>query len=205
MFDSRRLLKIIEREEKTGITLVFDDLKMHMLTEGWLAGTTRDHLMTDYREVLGHIVEVLGYIPDREIVSILKSRGVYVIQHPLPETVSESMAFFMRREREEPVQFTGLHYGGSLFQTADGVILRCAVTGPNPGGKPVLTDRERIVFRDVSNSEAAWYTTFRPREDISSERDLELWRHLESVLWNEWEKEPETEIDGQTTMEGTIC
>ena len=200
MFDSKRLLKIIEREERSGIVLIFDEIMFSVLADRWLAETTRGRLLDEYREVLGHIVEVLGYIPESEVVKVTKIKGEYVIEHPMPEVITVDVCRYKLYERDEPVQYTGLSYGGPLWQTADGTIRRCSAAGPDPGGRPVLTDREIMASFDRDNGEAAYYSTFRPREDISDERTLELWAHLESVQWNEWARpaaEQGGEIEGQ--------
>jgi len=187
MFNEKRLLKHIEREEKSGIILMFDDFAFTMIADGWMAETLRENLMNRYREVLGHIVEVLGYIPETECVRIRRGKGEWIVEHPIPEVITESVCAYRMFGSDEPLQYTGLHYGGALWQTADGIIRRRTVDGPSPGGKPRLTDREILVLTDVSGGEAAWYTTYRPREDISPEREIELWRHLESVFWTDWE------------------
>lgn len=202
MFDGKRLLKILQREEKSGIILIFSETEMIMLTDGWMAVTTRENLLKEYREVLGHIVEVLGYIPEAECVSILKTKGDYCIEHPLPEVIAENVSAFRVFTDCRPVQYTGLSYGGPLLQDGLGEIRRCLAVGPNPGGKPVLTDSDIVVFKDVSAGEEAYYTSFRPREDISSQRKIELWAHLESVSWNVWEpQEADGEVEGQTELE----
>ena len=186
MFDSKRLLKIIEREEKVGITLMFDEIMFTMITDRWLAETTRGRLMDEYREVLGHIVEVLGYIPENECVNILKSKGEYQITHPIPEVITDSICTFKLYSSDEPAQYTGLSYGGSLYQTRDGIIRRCVAAGPDPGGPPRITNTDILAMFDQSNTEAVYYTTFRPREDTSTEQVIKLWAHLEATKWNEW-------------------
>lgn len=197
MFDERRLLKSIEQEEKAGVTLVFDEITFSVIGHRWMAETTRARLIDKYRAVLGHIVEVLGYIPENEIVRVTKIKGDYKIENPMPEVVSEDIAEFMRRDRLEPVKHTGLFYGGDLYQTRDGVIRRRTVHAASAGGSPVLISERIIMSADSENNEATYYETDRPREDTATDRGLMLWEHLESVLWNEWDPEPGGEIEGQ--------
>lgn len=201
MFDEKRLLKAIEGAEKYGVTLIFDEIMFAVLTDGWLAETPRGRLLDEYRTVLGHIVEVLGYIPETEIVSIRKAKGEYVIERPLPEVISASVAMFKAGRETCEVKYTGLRFGDPLYQTRNGTIVRCPVPGANPGGKPRLTEHGVLISADSDNGEAVWCLTHRPRADMNSEREMQLWRHLEAVRWSEWD-EPDTdgEIEGQEVI-----
>lgn len=197
MFDERRLLKSIEQEEKGGVTLIFDEITFTVIGHRWIAETLRGRLMNSYRSVLGHLVEILGYIPENEILTIRKAKGQYTVENIMPEVAAEIVAGYELHETERPVQNTGLSYGGTLWQDGMRTIHRCSVAGPYPGGDAVLTEKDVLIFRDVSNREAAYYSAYRPRPDTASEREMELWRHLESVDWNRWEPAPRGEIDGQ--------
>ena len=199
MFREKSLLKSIEAAEKYGVTMIFDEILFTVLTDGWLAETPRGRLTDEYRTVLGHIVEVLGYIPENEIVSVRKAKSDYVIERPLPEVISESVATFKAGRENCEVKYTGLTCGAPLYQTPRGKIVRCSVPGANPGFTPRLTDDGILISADSDNGEAVYCLTYRPREDISTEREIELWRHLEAVQWNEW---PEEETpDGQMEIE----
>ena len=201
MFDEKKLLKSIEQEEKAGVTLVFDEITFTVIGHRWIAETLRKHLMTDYRSVLGHLVEILGYIPENEIMTIRKIKGAYVVENIMPEVAAETVAGYEVHETERPIQNTGLSYGGTLWQDGLRTIHRCTVGGPYPGGNAVLTEKDVMIFRDVSNGEAAYYNTYRPRPDTATDREMELWRHLESVDWNQWEPAPSIEINGQEEIE----
>ena len=197
MFDEKKLLKSIELEEKAGVTLIFDEITFTVIGHRWVAETLRGHLMNDYRSVLGHLVEILGYIPENEILTIRKVRGEYAVENIMPEVAAEIVAGYELHETERPIQNTGLSYGGTLWQDGLRTIHRCSVNGPDPGGNAVLTEKDVLIFRDVSNGEAVYYNTYRPRPDTDDARAMELWRHLESVDWNRWEPAPRGEIDGQ--------
>jgi hypothetical protein len=124
-----------------------------------------------------------------------------LIEHPLPEVISESIVMFKAGRETCEVKYTGLTFGAPLYQTRNGEIVRCAVPGANPGGKPKLNDNGILISADSDNGEAVWCLTYRPRADVSSERKMQLWRHLEAVRWNEWdEPDGDGEIDGQEVI-----
>ena len=201
MFEERRLVKAVQTAEKGGVALTFSGESVYIRATSWMAVTTWERIKEDYRALLGHIVEVLGYIPENESLRILKEKGAYAVQPELPEVAAGEIAFFLEEDREWPVKPTGLYWSGALLQDRTGRIWRCGMRGPHLAGDPALTDGCKAVTRDRDTDEAVFEIAYRARED-SPEKERELWAHLESVMWTAWpDDRTEDEIDGQMEME----
>ena len=206
MFDEKRLLKSVQTAEKGGITMSFSGENVYLVGQSWMAVTTWRRIREEYRGLLGHIVEVLGYFPENETVNVRKEKGKYMLSPVLAEVAAGEIAFFCEREREWPVQFTGLHWNGTLVQDQAGRIYRCALRGPHLPGDPQLTDGRKLVTRDLDADEAVFEIAYRAGED-STDREKELWDHLESVRWTRWdgdgaEEWEQTEIEEEE--DGTV-
>lgn len=185
MFDGKRLLKSVERAERQGITMMFSGDTVYLLTDNWMAVTTWDNPLRHYRELLGHLVEVLGYIPEDETVKVLKAKGEYVTEHVLSEVAAGEIAYFGAHEQEWPLLYTELHWNGSLFQDQSRRIYRCRMAGPHLSGDVSLTDGGKLMTRDRDTDEAVYEIAYRPTYE-APERERELWEHLESVWWVDW-------------------
>ena len=201
MFDEKRLLKAVQTAEKGGLAMTFSGESVYIRATSWMAVTTWERIKEDYRALLGHIVEVLGRIPENESLKITKGKGGYDVQPELPEVAAGEIAFYAETDREWPVKHTGLYWSGALLQDRTGRIWRCVGRGPHLAGEPALTDGCKAVTRDLDIDEAVYEIAYRARED-SPERERELWKHLESVMWTDWpDARTEDEIEGQEAMD----
>ena len=201
MFEDKNLERVLRREEKLGIDLIFSE-DVTFLTANWMATLPRYRLLGEYRKTLAAIVEALGYIPDREIVHIQLSKGEYVITHPMPEVVGEDINSFLP-EDEEDVMAMGLAMAGWwLYQTHSGRIIGCTGNGPDLGVTGATLGERSLIRRDENTGEAVYKTTYRPREDKDTRECLEAWAYLEARQWVHWPgEEPAGEIEGQEAIE----
>lgn len=185
MFDAKRLLKSVERAEKRGITMTISGNAVYLVTDSWLAMTTWDNILRYYRELLGHLVEVLGRIPADETVKVLRAKGDYVVEAVMQEVAAGDIAFMAEHGKEWPLQNTGLYWRGSMYQDQSKRIYRCQVQGPHLDGDVFLTDGKKLMTRDWDTDEAVFEIAYRPTYE-APERELQLWEHLESVWWVDW-------------------
>ena len=190
-------------EEKNGLTLSFDGEQMILIGREWLAIIPQYLLAEEYRQTLGHLVEVLGYVPETELLEIHKAKGEYVVDHPLQEVIGEHIGHFLGAEEDE-AKYTGLHRNGrALWQIRTGAVFGCTMSGPHMNSREVfLTECETLKWTDENTGEELYRTAERPREDEAPEGLLNLWNHLEAWSWCEWpEAGGETEeIEGQTEI-----
>lgn len=200
IFEDKNLERVLRREEKLGVDLIFSGMDVTMMTATWMATLPRHRLLGEYRKTLAAIVEALGYIPDNEIVHIQLSKGEYVITHPLPEVIGEDVSSFLTEyEEEEEAMPMGLAMAGWwLYQTRAGEIVGCTGSGPNLNVTGTRVGARTLVRRDENTGEAVYKVTYRPREDKDTAESLDAWRYLEARQWVRWpEEEPDGEIDGQ--------
>lgn len=203
IFEDKNLERVLRREEKLGIDLIFSGLNVTMMTANWMATLPRHRLLGEYRKTLAAIVEALGYIPDNEIVHIQLSKGEYVITHPLPEVIGEDVSSFLTEyEEEEDILPMGLASAAWwLYQTRDGTIYGCPGGGPNLNVTGARVGARTMVRRDENTGEAVYKTTYRPREDKDTPDSLAAWRYLEARQWVRWpDEEPEGEMEGQVSL-----
>ena len=203
MFDDGKLARAMAAEEKKGLTLSFDGDQMILIGKEWLAIIPYYRLREKYRQTLGHLVEVLGYVPEQEITEIVKAKGEYVVTHPLPEVVGEHIGHFLGAEEDE-VKFTGLHRNGkALWQIRAGAIFGCSMNGPYLAEcrEVWLTERDTLKWTDENTGEEIYRLAERPREDEATEALLDLWNHLEGWSWCEWPEARTGEIEGQEVIE----
>lgn len=201
MFDDGKLARALAAEEKSGLTLSFDGEQMILIGREWMAMIPQDMLREKYRQTLGHLVEALGYVPERELLEIRKAKGEYVITHPLQEVIGEHVGHFLGREVAE-AKYTGLTRNGrALLQIRTGTIWACAMCGPGMSTDEVrLTEADTLKWTDENTGEELYRTVTRPREDDAAEVLLNLWNHLEAWSWCEWPKDEQDEIDGQEDL-----
>lgn len=74
MFDEKRLMRAVTSAEKGGIMMMFSGSGVYLVAENWMAQTTMDAVREHYRGLLGHLAEVLEYIPENEAVKILREK-----------------------------------------------------------------------------------------------------------------------------------
>ena len=130
MFDDGKLAKALAAEEKNGLILSFDGEQMILIGKEWMACIPQHLLREKYRQTLGHLVEALGYVPETEICEIIKAKGEYFVNHPLPEVVGEHVGHYLGAEEDE-AKFTGLTRNGrALYQIRAGAIFGCTMRGP---------------------------------------------------------------------------
>ena len=204
MFDDGKLAKALAYEEKSGLVLSFDGGQVTAIGRDWMALFPQDLLRSHYRQTLGHLVEVLGYVPEVETLEIYKAKGEYIVERPLPEVVASQAADYL----EVPlckVKYTDLRrYGKMLFQAQRGRIYACSMRGPDLGSKSavVLTGADTLRWCDENSGEELYRRAEHPREDSHTEAELDAWDHLEAFAWCQWD-EPDAggQIEGQEVME----
>ncbi|MBQ7737299.1 MAG: hypothetical protein IJT62_05625 [Oscillospiraceae bacterium] len=204
MFEDKNLERILRKEEKYGIDLCFGE-DVILLTAEWMAVLPRYRLMEAYRQTLGAIVEALGYIPDNEVVHIVRCKSSeYVITHPMPEVVAEDVGAFLTEpgDTERPVKSTGMKFGiWYMVQTRSGEIYGVPSVGPALGVNESGINSKGIQVREDENTgEKVYLRTDRPREDKDSQAMLDNWAYLEARQWCVWDAEP-GEIKGQEDID----
>lgn len=204
MFDDGKLAKALAAEEKNGLILSFDGEQMILIGKEWMACIPQHLLREKYRQTLGHLVEALGYVPEQEICEIIKAKGEYFVNHPLPEVVGEHVGHYLGAEEDE-AKFTGLTRAGrALYQIRPGAIFGCTMRGPylRECREIFLTERDTLKWTDENTGEELYRAAERPREEDCTEELLNLWTHLEAWSWCEWSREETREIEGQEEIHG---
>ena len=205
MFDDGKLAKALAYEEKAGLVLSFNGEQVTAIGRDWMALFPQDLLRSNYRQTLGHLVEVLGYVPEVETLEIYKAKGEYIVERPLPEVVAEQAADYVDVPLCE-VKYTDLRrFGKMLFQARRGRIYACTMRGPDLatlGAPIVLTGADTLRWCDSNSGEELYRRAEHPREDSHTEAELEAWDHLEAFDWCVWD-EPDADgpIEGQEVME----
>lgn len=200
IFEDKNLERVLRREEKTGIDLIFG-ADVILMTAQWMAVFPRHRLTEEYRQTLGAIVEAMGYIPENENVHIRLTKGEYVITHPLPEVIGEDVSSFLPDETWE-VKPTGLSaFGWTLFQAEDNTMYGVYQSGPGLNVSGCAVGGGVLVRRDENTGEAVYRKWDRPRADKDPKSLLDNWTYLEGRQWCQWDREPEGEIDGQEMIE----
>lgn len=202
IFEDKNLERVLRREEKLGIDLIFGE-DVTMMTASWMAVMPRYRLLGEYRKTLAAIVEAMGYIPDNEIVHIQLAKGEYVITHPLPEVVGEDIGSFLsdEDETEEALPMGLASAAWWLYQTRDGTIYGCTGHGPNLNVTGTRVGERVMVRRDENTGEAVYRITYRPREDRDTRERLEAWAYLEARQWVKWPEEGPGEVEGQEVID----
>ena len=204
MFEDKNLERILRKEEKYGIDLCFGE-DVILLTAEWMAVLPRYRLMEAYRQTLGAIVEALGYIPENEVLHIVRSKDGYLVTHPMPEVVSEDINSFLTEpgDAERPVKGTGMKFGiWYLVQTSSGEIYGVPAVGPALGvTESSINDKGIQVREDENTGEKVYLRTDRPREDKDSQSMLDNWAYLEARQWCAWDGEEPGEIEGQEDID----
>ena len=204
MFEDGKLAKALAAEEKTGLVIQFNGEQITIIGRDWLALIPQCRLRECYRQTLGHLVEVLGYVPEVETLEIWKTKGEYSVDHPMPEVVGEQAGAYVGGE-VATAKYTGLRkFGDALYQTRGGAVYGCAQRGPWLKDSPeaVLTVAGTLLWTDDNTGEELYRRAERPRVDNATDKLLREWDHLEAFAWCEWEEPPApAEIDGQEAME----
>ena len=204
MFDDGKLAKALAAEEKNGLILSFDGCQVLLIGKEWMACIPQHLLREKYRQTLGHLVEVLGYVPEQELLEIRKAKGEYVVTHPLQGVIGEHVGHYLGDEKRE-VKYTGLHRNGrALWQARAGTVYGCTMEGPylKDSREVSLTWADTLKWTDENTGEELYRATERPREDEATEDLLNLWDHLEAWSWCEWPENAPDEIDGQEDLFG---
>lgn len=205
MFDDGKLAKALVYEEKWGLVLSFDGEQVTAIGRDWMALFPQDLLRSNYRQTLGHLVEVLGYVPEVETLEIYKAKGEYIVERPLPEVVAEQAADYVNVPLCE-VKYTNLRrFGKMLFQARRRRIYACSMRGPDLatlGAPVVLTGADTLRWCDSNSGEELYRRAEHPREDSHTQAELDAWDHLEAFAWCVWE-EPDAggQIEGQEVMD----
>lgn len=206
MFQDKNLEKVFRQAQKgAGIDIIFDDEQVVFLTANWMAVLPRYRLTEAYRQTLGAIVEALGYIPEREILHVIKGKDEYMVTHPLPEVVSEDIASYCALPGDAPEQIKnmGLYMSGWwLYQKKDNTIYGLHSGGPDLGIPDTYINEKGTLFQtDENTGEEVYRRTDRPREDASTAEILEAWAYMEGRRWCPWECHERQEIEGQEELD----
>lgn len=208
MFDDRKLEKLIRQQVKTGLTIYVGGDEIAFMSPNWMARTTMERLTEKLRITLGTLVEMLGFIPGEGAIRIKKIKDGYDVQEEMQTVAAAQIGIFLDMDLR-PVKRTNIAYGWArqLWQTEDGKLYGQTADRVDTGGNNAyINGADCLVLRDFNYSEEQYIKASRPEDDVGGVRAA-LWRHLEEVMWTDWdvptarENEPEEQIDGQTEIE----
>lgn len=187
-FDDAALERALRAETKHGLTLYCNGETLTALGYEWMAVVPMDGLRERLRGTLGALVEMLGYIPENDTVRIVRSKGGYLVQPELPETVGEEICGYAGETYTEEIRPTGLRLGlNFLMQKRNGEIVGVVPRGANLNVRRYSITPGGIVRQeDGDTGERLYRRGYRPREDTDSEATLRKWRHLEMMSWCDW-------------------
>ena len=208
MFDDKKLEKLIRQQVKVGLTIYVGGDEIAFVSPNWMARTTMERLTEKLRITLGTLVEMLGFIPGEGAIRIRKNKDGYDVQEEMQTVAAAQIGTFLDADLR-PVKRTNIAYGWArqLWQTGDGKLYGQTADRVDTGGNSAyLNGADCLVLQDFNYTEEQYIKASRPEDDVGGVRSA-MWRHLEEVMWTDWdvptarENEPEEQIDGQTEIE----
>ena len=208
MFDDKKLEKLIRQQVKVGLTIYVGGDEIAFVSPNWMARTTMERLTEKLRITLGTLVEMLGFIPGEGAIRIRKNKDGYDVQEEMQTVAAAQIGTFLDADLQ-PVKRTNIAYGWArqLWQTGDGKLYGQTADRVDTGGNSAyLNGADCLVLQDFNYTEEQYIKASRPEDDVGGVRSA-MWRHLEEVMWTDWdvptarENEPEEQIDGQTEIE----
>lgn len=183
MIDDKSLSKALRRAAKSGLTVFVSGEDVTMLTDNWMVNTTATEMRIDLRMTLGVLVEMLGYIPEKDSITIWKTKDGYEIQSEMVDSTVNRISTFLGQDVGEIFR-TPLYYGwgGQLWQRRDRTLYgQKAVPPAGVYTGYMLTDAGTI-RAETDGDGSVWFRVARPNEETDKEiRDR--WALLESAWW----------------------
>lgn len=177
MINDKSLERAMRTSSKTGVTIYAAGGGVHILGHGWMAETSMRNMRDHLRGSLGTIVEMAGYIPEDEAVTIYKASGEWQVQPELPEVTGDNIGHYAG-ETVEYLNYTGIRYKGyPLYQATDLKVYGASDTAPRCDGELKLNEKGIIEACDNDADEAVYREAFR-RED-------KQWSCFEQIAWRD--------------------